>query len=89
MPRERNPIIMVSQGVDGQGRNYSLFDEPTQTITPVQDVALFTNAKAVQELSGQLGQFATELAIKLLGLGATHVGVRSDKIFVVENDRLS
>lgn len=87
MPRERSPIIMVHPGLDGRGRNYSLFDTPAKQITSSYDLALFTNAKDVQECSEQLGPLATELALKVLGLGATHVGVRRDKVFVwKEND---
>ena len=64
-----------------------MFDKPARDIAPNHyNVSLFTSAESVRECSGQLGQLATELALKLLALGATHVGVRSDKIFVMEND---
>ena len=73
---------MVSPGADGRGTNYSLFYRPAKDIAPNYYVSLFTSAESVKASSEQLGPFATELALKLLGLGATHVGVRNDKVFV-------
>ncbi len=87
MPRERAPIIMVSPHlVDGVSRDYSLFDKPAREITTIRDIIFFASPESVIKSAEELGPFATKLALKLMELGVKHVGLRSDKITLIENE---
>ena len=89
MSRERAPIIMVSPQGDGVSRFYSLFDEPARGITPIDEIheiTFFENPDSVRKSSEEIGPFATELVLKLMALGVKTVGLRNDKINLIEKE---